>query len=216
MSKNKLERYAALPHMENVYFHGDVLPGDWSEKVFNNPAPVTLELACGDGGYSLALAGKFPHRNFLGVDIKGERIYKGARRALERKLTNVAFLRAYIQFLDRCIKREIDLVETIWIPFPDPYPRTSKKRKRLTSPFFLDVYRRIIRPGGSIHLKTDSDLLYGFTLETLRDEGCTVLRKTADLYESPLLDEVLGIKTMYEKRHLAEGRTIKYIEFRMG
>ncbi len=213
MAKNKLERYAALPHMENVYLYDDILPGDWSGKVFQNTHPITLELACGGGDYTLELARKFPGRNFIGVDIKGERIYKGAKKALDEGLTNVVFLRAYIQFLDRYIKRETDYVEEIWITFPDPYPKKSKKRKRLTSPFFLDIYRRILMPEGSIHLKTDSDLLYDFTLESLSDENCGIIRKTSDLYRSSMVDEILSIKTMYEEQHLEDGKTIKYVEF---
>lgn len=213
MAKNKKERYAELPEMDNVYFHDEILPGEWGPRVFENSHPITLELACGGGEYTLELAARFPGRNFIGIDIKGERIYKGARKALDEKISNVAFLRAYIQFLDRYIKRDTDNVEEIWITFPDPYPKRSKKRKRLTSPFFLDIYRRIILPGGSIHLKTDSDLLYAFTLESLDEEGGEIVRKTSDLYNSSLADEVLSIKTMYERQHLEDGKTIKYVEF---
>lgn len=213
MSKKKTERYAALPHMENVFFYDEILPGDWSEHVFSNNHPITLELACGGGEYTLELASRFPDRNFIGVDIKGERIYKGARKALENGINNVAFFRAYIQFLDRYIKRETDNVGEIWITFPDPYPKPSKKRKRLTSPFFLDIYRRIITSDGTIHLKTDSDLLYEFTLESLDEEGCKIIRSTADLYNSTMVDDVLSIKTMYERQHLKDGKTIKYVEF---
>lgn len=213
MGKNKLERYAALSAMENVYSYDEILPGDWAVRVFQNNRPITLELACGGGEYTLELASRFPERNFVGVDIKGDRIYKGARDALKKGTGNVAFLRAYIQFLDRYIKRETDYVNEIWITFPDPYPKKSKKRKRLTSPFFLNIYRRIIMPQGSIHLKTDSDLLYDFTLESLEAERCTVVRKTSDLYKSDLADEILSIKTMYERQHLEEGKTIKYVEF---
>ena len=213
MAKNKTERYAALPGMDNVYFPDEILPGEWSGCVFGNNRPITLELACGGGEYTLELAARYPQRNFIGVDIKGERIYKGARKALDGNITNVAFFRAYIQFLDRYIKCETDNVEEIWITFPDPYPKKSKKRKRLTSPFFLDIYRRIILPNRSVHLKTDSELLYSFTLESLKEEGCTIVRSTSDLYNSSMVDEVLSIKTMYEKQHLEDGKTIKYVEF---
>lgn len=199
--------------MENVYLYDDILPGDWSENVFGNTHPITLELACGGGEYTLELAGKFPDRNFIGVDIKGERIYKGAKKALDDGLKNVVFLRAYIQFLDRYIKRETDYVNEIWITFPDPYPKKSKKRKRLTSPFFLDIYRRILMPDGVIHLKTDSRLLYDFTLETLNSENCRIIRETSDLYHSSMADEILSIKTLYEEQHLKDGKTIKYVEF---
>lgn len=211
MGKNKLKHLTELETFSNVYQLRRDLKGKWNEVVFKNQNPITLELACGKGEYSIALARKFPGRNFIGIDIKGARIWRGAKTAIEEKLSNVAFLRTYIDHLmDYFVSHEI---EEIWILFPDPYREKSKARKRLTSPLFLDRYRKIIKPKGLIHLKTDDLQLYEFTVETLKEQRAEILFRTDDLYASALSDEILGVKTFYEQRHLQEGKTIKYIKF---
>jgi tRNA (guanine-N7-)-methyltransferase len=188
------------------------LKGQWNELVFQNSNPITLELACGKGEYTLALARQFPARNFIGLDIKGARIWRGAKMALEEKISNVAFLRTYIDHIEDYFTDAE--VEEIWITFPDPYPEKSKARKRLTSELFLPRYKKILKPGGIIHLKTDDLQLYQFTLEKIEEFKCHILFVSEDLYASPLPDEILAEKTFYEQQHLAKGKSIKYIRFR--
>lgn len=214
MSRNKQEYYKALPHFENVYSSNDFKKGTWSKQCFGNDHPITLELGCGKGDYVLALAQKYPERNFIGIDIKGDRLYSGAKKAIKRNLPNVIFMREYIQFLtDVFAENEIS---EIWITFPDPYPRNTKKRKRLSSPFFLDIYRRIIKQGAILHFKTDADALFEFTLETLHNEHAEILYLTYNLHAEGLDDENLSILTTYEKRHIARGKSIKYVQFRIN
>ena len=211
MGKNKLKHLNELGTFSNVYQLRRDLKGKWNETVFRNQNPITLELACGKGEYTIALARKFPHRNFIGIDIKGARIWRGAKIAIEEKLSNVAFLRTYIDHLmDYFNPRE---VEEIWILFPDPYHQKSKARKRLTSSLFLDRYRQIIKPKGLIHLKTDDLQLYQFSIETLNEHNAIAHFKTDDLYTSTLPDEILIEKTFYEQKHLLNSKTIKYIKF---
>lgn len=211
MSKKKRIHLAELETFPNVFQLQKELKGRWNEIVFKNKNPITLELACGKGEYTIALAKKFPERNFIGVDIKGARIWRGAKTALEEHILNVAFLRTYIDHITEFF--EEDEVSEIWITFPDPYPENSKARKRLTSEMFLPRYRQILKPGACIHLKTDDLPLYEFTLEMLSKNKCRILFHTNNLYTSSLPDEILSVKTFYEKQHLANGRTIKYIRF---
>ena len=214
MGKNKLRHLAELETFSNVYQLRKDLKGRWSEEVFHNRSPLTLELACGKGEYTLALAKKFAQRNFIGIDIKGPRIWRGAKTALEEKITNAAFLRTYIDHITEYF--EPGEVEEIWILFPDPYQEKSKSRKRLTSPIFLGRYRQILRPGGLIHLKTDNPQLFEFTLETVEQFKGVIHFQTPDLYASVLPDETLSVKTFYEAAHLSEGKTIRYIKFTLG
>lgn len=215
--RTKTERYQdilALPNVTDLhhYREGDHAPvrGKWAE-LFGNDHPITLELACGKGDYSLGLGARHPDRNFLGLDIKGDRIWKGAMKALEAGLVNVRFLRTRIDHLPNYFAPgEID---EIWITFPDPYLRKSKKRKRLTHPVFLRRYARILRPGGLIHLKTDSNELYAFTLQVLGILGLPAKQQISDLYRLDNIPENLDIQTYYEKKHLSGGRTIKYVAF---
>lgn len=211
MGKNKLKHLAELQTFPNVYQLRRDLKGKWNELVFQNSNPVTLELACGKGEYTLALARKFPAQNFIGMDIKGARIWTGAKMALEEKISNAAFLRTYIDHIEDYF--EEGEVEEIWITFPDPYPEKSKARKRLTSELFLPRYKKILKPGGIIHLKTDDLQLYQFTLEKMEEFKCRILFASDNLYASPLPDEILFEKTFYEQQHLAKGKTIKYIRF---
>jgi tRNA (guanine-N7-)-methyltransferase len=216
MGQKKLIRFEEIRSFPNVLIYqqdpvlgGGIGPVDW-ESHFGNDSPVTLELACGKGDYTLGLARLFPGESFVGVDIKGNRIWKGARIALDERLENVAFLRAPIDQLDRLLKPHS--VREIWITFPDPFLRKSKAKKRLTHLRFLHVYQRVLVPGGRISLKTDSAELYDYTKEVLAENGCGIIRDIPDVYrETP--DTVLGIRTFYEQMHLENGRTIRYLQF---
>lgn len=222
--KSKLKRFAEVASFPNVFEidpaqesfisnTGDVshdLRGNWAAKHFHNQYPVVLELACGKGDYTIALAKDRPDENFIGVDIKGARLWRGARTALESSMKNVAFLRTRIEFIDRFFAPAE--VSEIWITFPDPFE--GKITRRLTSLPFIQRYRKILKPEGIVHLKTDSRLLYEFTLEVIyADPECKVLYAHPDIYSDPLDFNELVHKTYYEKKHLAEGRTIKYLRF---
>ena len=222
--KSKLKRFAEVASFPNVYEispaqinsltneagkHYD-LRGQWATAHFQNSHPIILELACGKGDYTLSLAREYREINFIGVDIKGARIWKGARTAMQDSLSNVAFLRTRIEFIDRFFAP--NEVSQIWITFPDPFE--NKSTRRLTSAPFLERYRHFLKPGGLIHLKTDSDLLYEFTLDVIhQDKRCNVFYSNPDIYSSELDFPELQHKTFYEISHLAEGRTIKYIRF---
>lgn len=187
------------------------MKGRWHSDHFKNQNPITLELGCGKGEYTLALATKCPEQNFIGIDLKGARLWKGARAALDNGLPNAAFLRIPIERLEEFFAT--GEVSQIWIPFPDPFPRKGKAKKRLTSPRFLKIYRQILKPDGAIHLKTDDPGLFAFTLETLDREGCHILDRIEDLHGSPVSNETTAIKTGYEQKHLLAGKTIKYVRF---
>lgn len=227
MSKrNKLQKFAEVLSFPNVYENFDTgqplltaghgatvdLRGRWAESHFGNSNPITLELACGRGEYTLGLALQSPQRNFIGVDIKGARIWKGASRALEHNIANAAFLRARIEHIE-CFFAPREVSE-IWITFPDPFLRNSKANRRLTSAAFLDRYRKILQPGALIHLKTDEVQLYDFTLETLAAyPGADIKFHSSDIYAGELPVKALELKTYYEKQHLEAKKTIKYIQF---
>jgi len=215
--KQKLKRFKENTHLNNVTEYSEIeavsaLKGNWSEKIFENDNPLILELACGKGEYSVNLAQQFPDKNFIGVDIKGARIWVGATLASESELNNVHFLRAYIDHLDKFF--DPGEISEIWITFPDPYP--GKTRKRLTSPKFLILYRKIADRNCVIHLKTDSELLWKFTHETIRDEALKVLDFCEDVYSQRSNDRLLTIQTYFEKRHLTEGKAIRYLAFRLN
>ncbi len=230
MSKrNKLVKFAELLTFPHVFENFDTkkpalsgrngerveLKGQWCARHFDNDHPLVLELACGKGDYSLGLARQFPDKNFVGVDIKGARIWKGAKQALEEGLDNVAFLRTRIELITHFFAAEE--VNEIWITFPDPFPRKSKANRRLTAPIFLNLYRQILKKGGLVHLKTDATGLYEYTLETLATlPNCKLLYHNDDIYASSLASPELAIKTFYEKIHLANGKAIKYVSFVMG
>jgi tRNA (guanine-N7-)-methyltransferase len=218
-TKNKLQRFAEMKTMPNVVqFHfGNLsegfhpLRGKWREEFFRNPNPVILELGCGKGEYTVGMARRYPEKNFVGVDIKGARMYVGAVQAVEEKLNNAGFLRTRIDFINALFAE--GEVDEIWITFPDP--QKEKEKKRLTAPIFLKRYAHLLRPGGIIHLKTDSVLLHEYTLRVIREEGHQLLHATNDVYttvEDP--DHVLRtIRTTYEKRFLGMGMPITYVSF---
>jgi tRNA (guanine-N7-)-methyltransferase len=210
MGQKKLVRFAAIKTFANVLQYPEGMKGLWKD-FFHNENNLILELACGKGEYSVALGRENPGQNYIGVDIKGNRIYVGAKRALAEGLSNVAFLRAQIgQLTDYFAKEE---VSEIWIIFPDPFLREGKAKNRLTHPRFLSLYQQVLKPGGRIHLKTDSAELYSFTRETLEAQHCTVHEDVADIYAKGRATGPLAIRTHYEGLHLAEGRTIYYISF---
>lgn len=229
MSKrNKLQKFAELLTFPNVYenfnptapqLHGlngvpVDLKGQWREKHFGNDNPIVLELACGRGEYTLDMARSSPNRNFIGVDVKGARIWKGAGIALEEELDNVAFLRTRIEQIGLFFEPEE--ISEIWITFPDPFLSKSKANRRLTAPRFLKSYQEILRKDGLIHLKTDEPQLYEFTLEVLAEyPKAKVLYQDDDIYAKSLPMPELEIKTYYERMHLEQGKTIKYIRFKL-
>lgn len=213
MGKDKLRRFAEVETFANVLQleEGKPLKGQWSKEHFKNNNPVVLELACGKGEYTVNLAQLFPDKNFIGVDYKGNRIWRGAKTALEEGVDNVAFLRIQIEnLLDYFAKGEID---EIWITFPDPQPQLSREKKRLTSPRFLEKYTEVLKPGGYVNLKTDNDGLYAYTAEKIQELKLKEHVNTADLYHSEFADEVLSIKTYYEKKYLADNKNINYLKF---
>lgn len=227
MSKrNKLQKFAELlsfPHViENFdardpqLLGKDGAPverrGQWRTAQFGNQNLLTLELACGRGEYSLGLARMYPKRNFIGVDIKGARIWKGASIALEEGLENVAFLRTRIEQIELFFAA--GEVNEIWITFPDPFLKDKKENRRLTAPGFLDRYRYLLPKGGLVHLKTDSPELFAYSVEVCeQDPQVTILYQNEDIYQEALVLPELELKTYYEHMHLRDGKTIKYLQF---
>lgn len=224
--RNKLSKFADILSYPNVYENYEPsdpkllkseteeadLKGLWSQGHFANDFPLTLELACGKGDYALALSRSYPARNFIGVDIKGARIWRGATTALEENITNVAFLRTKIEQIDLFFAPQE--VDEIWITFPDPFLDDSSENRRLTSPNFLKRYQNILKKGGIMHLKTDSTPLYEYTMEALSNfEDANILYHNDDIYASELAYPELIHKTHYEVQHLANNLTIKYIRF---
>lgn len=224
--KNKLRKFAEILAFPNVYECYEVrepsltgagmvpvdLKGRWNQVHFKNDRFITLELACGGGEYTVGLAQRFPERNFIGVDIKGNRLWKGAKDALDENIANAAFLRTRIEIIDHFFAP--GEVDEIWITFPDPFPRPSKVNRRLTSAFFHEKYRQILRPGGLVHLKHDDPDFYQFTIDTIAaDPRCRLLYSNDDIYASELIYPELAIQTLYETAHLAEGKKIRYVRY---
>ncbi len=213
MGKDKLRKFAEIDQFDNVIQlqAGQPLKGQWAAKQFGNNKPVVLELACGKGEYTVNMARLFPEKNFIGVDYKGNRIWRGAKTALEDGIPNVAFLRIQIEsILDYFALAEVD---EIWITFPDPQPQISREKKRLTSPRFLEKYKQILKPGGYIHLKTDNDDLHEYTRQVIDEQGLKLHIRTEHLYTSGLADDVLSIKTYYEQKYLKSDKNINYLKF---
>ncbi len=211
MTVKKLQRFAELSTFPNTFQNPAGMKGRWNQPFFKNDNPITLELACGKGEYTLELARRFPKRNFIGVDLKGARLWRGAKTALQENLTNAAFLRIPIEKLAEYFAPGD--VKEIWIPFPDPFPRPGKSKKRLTSPRFLNIYREILKPGGLVHLKTDDRNLFDYTLETLKQQNLKVVEVVENLYNGKPQDGLLTIKTTYELKHLKAGKRITYLRF---
>ena len=186
------------------------LKGAWSSRYFNNSNPVILELGCGKGEYTVELAEKYPGFNYIGVDIKGARMHKGAKTALAKGLDNVAFLRTNIDNITSFFAK--GEVAGIWLTFPDP--QMKKARRRLTSTYYMPLYAGILKEGGIIHLKTDSGFMFDYTLAMVNQNGLKVVSVTDNLYQSDILNDLLSIKTFYEKQWLDRGIDIKYLAFR--
>jgi tRNA (guanine-N7-)-methyltransferase len=213
MGQKKLIRFAEIKNFPNVLEYPAYIKGKW-HVFFKNENPVILELACGKGEYALGLGRFYPQRNFIGIDIKGNRIWRGAKTALEEGLTNVAFVRSQIdKVTDYFVKDE---VAEIWITFPDPQLRLSRMKKRLTHPRFLRLYCQFLKPGGIVHLKTDSPDLYSFTKTVINLYGLDLLVDYDDVYSRPNLGDELKIKTHYEGLDIAQSSRIHYLRFRLS
>lgn len=217
--KRKQERFRIIEERRNVIepskeIYNEV-QGQWQSLIFGNENPLTVELACGRGEYTVGLARLFPGRNFIGVDIKGERIWKGSTLAEEQGLSNAAFLRTHILMIENFfVEGEVD---EIWLVFPDPRPKVRDIKRRLTNPRFLSIYKKLLKPGGYVRLKTDNTGLYEYTLGVVRVmDDIHDLAFTDDLYNSPLQSECFDIKTNYEQKFASMGETIKYLRFRVN
>jgi tRNA (guanine-N7-)-methyltransferase len=224
---NKLAKFAdfhSFPHcftyvFENLSedFH---LKGHWHKEYFKNENPIVLEIGCGYGEYTMGLGQKYPEKNFVGIDIKSNRMWTGARQALQLRCSNIAFIRTRVDYLDKCFSEKE--VSEIWITFPDPQPQKPREKKRLTSPRFLELYKKVLRPDGLVHLKTDSTLLFDYSTRLFQSLGIKILVQTSDLYNFQpqdlfllkLVDEARSIQTRYEKMFSGKGEKIKYLVFK--
>jgi len=220
VGKNKLARWTEFGSYDNVIQPeiGDVsgkdhlIKGKWNKELFKNKNPIVLELGCGKGEYTTGLASRFPENNYIGIDIKGARMWRGAKTANEQKLPNVAFLRTRIEFINSFFST--DEVDEIWITFPDPHPGGRNSNKRLTSPWYLNSYRLFLKDKGLIHLKTDNTELYNFTKTVVNYNNLETILSTNDLY-SEKIDNILSIRTHYERIFLDTGLKINYLSFRL-
>ena len=221
-SKNKLKRFKENETFSNVIqptreeitnkeFH---LKGKWAKEFFKNDLPIVLELGCGKGEYSVGLAKMYPEKNFLGIDIKGARFWRGAKTAVEEEMNNVGFLRTQIELIDLIFAE--NEVDEIWITFPDPQIKYKRTKHRLTNTEFLQKYKKILKPDGVVNLKTDSEFMHGYTLGLLHGEGHEILHANHDVYKNEFSpEEVIGIQTFYENQYLEENKKITYIKFRV-
>lgn len=214
--RSKLERFEEIKTRVNVFDpvnEGyEKIRGNWHTDYFKNDYDIVLELGCGRGEYTIGMARLIHNKNFIGVDIKGDRIWKGSGLALEEKMSHLAFLRTDIRLLDKFF--DVGEVADIWITFPDPRPKDRDEKKRLTSPRFLDLYKQLIKPSGIIRLKTDNTGFFDYTLEVLKERSDIVnLQHTHDLYNSELNEECLGIRTRFEHKFNEKGHDIKYLKF---
>jgi tRNA (guanine-N7-)-methyltransferase len=224
LGKNKLERFAENETFEHFFqpsfddlMSGFSLKGKWHADFFGNNNPIILELGCGKGEYTVSLATKYPGANFIGLDKKGARLWRGGKTSKENQMNNVAFVRTRIEQIEHLFGP--DEVSEIWITFPEPQPRNAKAKKRFTSPQFIERFRKIMKPDGIIHVKTDSDLFYDYTLDVIREDGHELIYSNSDLYsdmEDHRIKDVIAVQTFYEKMWLAEGFKIKYLEFRLA
>ncbi len=210
MAQKKLQRFNDIKTFPNVLEYPLKMPGKWGG-FFKNENPILLELACGRGEYTVGLARLFPQQNFIGVDVKGNRMYIGAKKTLLEKTTNAAFLRTQIERLAEYFSP--GEVDEIWITFPDPHLRTSRAKKRLTHPRFLRLYQQVLKPGGIVHLKTDSPALYVFTKKVINMYGLALVEDCSDVYGQAKIKDELVIKTHYENLDIAQSKKIYYLKF---
>lgn len=221
MGKNKLRKFAEMesfahavqPNRDELN-EGFRYKGKWAKEFFKNDNPIVLELGCGKGEYTVALAEKYPNKNFIGIDLKGSRMWNGAKKVLEKGLSNAAFLRIHIEEILACFGHHE--VDEIWITFPDPQIKFRRRKKRLTHPVFLDKYKQVLKPEGIVHLKTDSAFLHGYTRGVLEVLEHPILDCTHNLYESRKEWELLDIKTHYENLFYQKGFPITYIQFKLN
>jgi tRNA (guanine-N7-)-methyltransferase len=227
MAKRKLERFAAIETFSNVFQHVQTSQqindleqkGTWKATVFKNEHPLVLELGCGKGEYTVGMSRAEKNKNFLGLDLKGNRIWPGAKTALDENIKNAAFLRCRIENIEKAFAA--NEVDEIWITFPDPQPQKTRERKRLTAPGFLNRYKNILKPNGKIHLKTDSFSLYTYTLEVIKEMGAELIYETSDLYNSTVPSSInepslKTIQTHYENLFASKGFKICYIQFKIN
>jgi len=227
MGKAKMFKISSINSFDNVFQNAHFtnpklsnskgeeldLKGKWRSNVFGNNNPIVLELACGKGDYTLALAKQYPDKNFIGIDAKGARIFTGSKTALDEGLRNVVFIRMRIENIVNFF--DDGEVDEIWITFPDPFPKKPDAKRRLSATAFLERYKQITKPGGAINFKTDDLPLFHFTKQSVDAFGAETVYYKEDIYSAPLDYEELDIKTYYEKSHLAKGRTINYIKFKL-
>jgi tRNA (guanine-N7-)-methyltransferase len=218
VSKKKLQRFAETATFPNFFqpefeeiSDGFYLKGHWNDQYFKRSAPLFLELGCGKGEYTIGLTRKFPDRNYIGIDIKGARMWRGAKTAIEENISHVAFIRTHINVINNLFAA--NEVDGLWITFPDPQPQQSRVNKRLTSPRFLDLYSHILKPDAVINLKTDDEGLYKYTLEVIEQQGHKLHCKSSDVYKKPIPGEVSEIQTFYEKIWLEQEKKIKFLSF---
>lgn len=219
MGKDKLKRWAELGTFKNVVQPVTSTPpqgpakeqGKWGEEMFMNTNPIVLELGCGRGEYTVGLARRYPGKNFIGVDIKGARMWRGAKTANDEEIKNAAFLRTRIEFIE--VFFASDEVDEIWVTFPDPHIGKNNPNRRLTCPMFLNRYRGFLKNNGIVHLKTDNRELFEYTLDIARRNSLPILKATTDLYTDYAGDDILGIRTHYENIFLEQGMTINYLSF---
>jgi len=223
MAKRKLQRFAEIKTFVNVFQHIQHSPqledfklkGKWNAEYFKNNNPIVLELGCGKGEYTVGLANYFPNKNFIGIDIKGARLWKGSKIAVESGMKNVVFVRTKIEHIEKLFDK--NEVSEIWITFPDPQPQQSREYKRLTSPDFLNRYKNILQPNGIIHLKTDNFPLYEYSLKIAKENSCEVFDWTADLYgnHTKQREITVSIQTFYENKFAKKGFKICYLKFKI-
>ncbi|MFV0365932.1 MAG: tRNA (guanosine(46)-N7)-methyltransferase TrmB [Mangrovibacterium sp.] len=219
MGKNKLKKFAEMDTfahviqapMHNPWQDDHEMKGQWNKSFFKNDKPIVLELGCGKGEYAVSLAKKIPEKNFIGIDIKGSRMWKGAKDAFTEGIDNVGFLRTSIEIVHKFFAK--DEVSEIWITFPDPQMKST--RKRLTATNFMAKYREFLKPDGIINLKCDSNFQYQYTLEMVKANALEIVANTNDLYHSDLLNDILSIQTFYEKQWRERGIDIKYLAFKL-
>lgn len=219
-AKNKLKRFAENETFNNLFqlnyedvVRGFTMKSNWDAGFFRNKNPIILELGCGKGEYTVGLAQRHPENNYIGIDIKGARMWRGLKTASLENINNLAFIRIRINLVHLCFGK--NEVSEIWITFPDPHPKEIRTRKRLTSPQFLKLYSQFLKPGGIIHLKTDNIIFLEYTLDMIREEGHDLLYLTYDVYAEELNNEVDQIQTYYENKWLKQGTKIKYLKFRL-